>query len=43
MGLVALFNPGGVVVDMYIQCVKRRDELPDDVKELFFYIAKLKE
>lgn len=41
MGLVGVFNPGGVVVEMYLQCVKRRDELPDDVRELFFYLAKL--
>ena len=43
MGLAALFNPGQVVVETYVQCVKRRDELPNDVKELFSYMAKPKE
>ena len=40
MGLAALFNPGGVVIEMYVQCVKRRDELPEDVAELLSYLGK---
>jgi hypothetical protein len=42
-GLVALLNPGGVVIEMCVQCVRRRDELPDDIKELFYCLANLKE
>jgi hypothetical protein len=40
MGLAALFNPGGVVIEMCVQCVRRRDELPEDFAELFLYLGK---
>lgn len=40
MGLLALFNPGGVVIAMCIQCVKRRDELPQEFVELLSYLAE---
>ena len=39
LGFCALFNPGGVVMGLCIQCAKKRDELPEDFKELLLHLT----
>lgn len=39
LGFCALFNPGEVVMGLCIQCAKKRDELPEDFKELLLHLT----